>query len=239
MHEVTIYADGACSGNPGPAGIGVVLVTGNRRKEISRPIGEGTNNIAEYSAAIEGLKALRDRSQCEVTLYTDSELVIGMLNGWKAKIHVDLVEEMRSLARECAIFKAVHVKGHNGDELNEHCDRLAKAAAKKAAFVVGSVQNPEENATKQNQDNGFEQELKQFISRLEQRGLEVEVTSMEPDNAWIDVYCAGKVVTELVVKPGQNSKGADSGVEAECARCHAVMACPFYGSTTCSKFTLH
>ncbi len=239
MHEVTIYADGACSGNPGPAGIGVILVTGQHRKEISRPIGHGTNNIAEYAAAIEGLKALRDRGQCGVTLYTDSQLVVGMLNGWKAKVNLEMVDEMRNLAGECASFKAVHVKGHNGDALNEHCAKLAKAAAKKASFVVGSFQAQEAENVNHKQEEGFETQVNRFISRLEQRGLEVEITTLEPDKAWLDVYCSGKVVSELTVVPGQNSKGADSGVEAECCRCHAVMACPFYGSAACSKFTLH
>ncbi len=133
MHQVTIYTDGACSGNPGPAGIGAILVSGGRTKEISRPIGHGTNNIAEYTAVVEALKALKDRGQCEVTLYTDSELVIGMLNGWRAKVNVELVREMKELARECASFKTVHVRGHSGDPMNEECDRLAKAAARKAA----------------------------------------------------------------------------------------------------------
>jgi len=132
VSDITIYADGACSGNPGPAGIGVVLISGQHRKEISRPIGQGTNNIAELSAAIEGLTALKDRGKCEVTLYTDSQLVVGMLNGWKARKNLELVFELRRLASECASFKAVHIRGHNGDPLNERCDELAKEAVRVA-----------------------------------------------------------------------------------------------------------
>lgn len=130
VNQITIYADGACSGNPGPAGIGVVLISGGHRKEISRHIGQGTNNIAEFTAAIEGLKALKDRGKCEVTLYTDSQLVVGMLNGWKARVNLGLVSEMRKLASECASFKAVHIRGHNGHPLNERCDQLAKKAVR-------------------------------------------------------------------------------------------------------------
>lgn len=135
MNQITIYADGACSGNPGPAGIGVVLISGGHRKEISRHIGQGTNNIAEFTAAVEGLRALKDRGKCEVTLYTDSQLVVGMLSGWKARANLGLVSEMRKLASECASFKAVHIRGHNGDPVNERCDELAKMAAKEAGIT--------------------------------------------------------------------------------------------------------
>ncbi len=85
----------------------------------------------------------------------------------------------------------------------------------------------------------FEKDVRQFIEKMERRGLEVDVTAMEEGEACLDIFRAGKIVAELVVTPRQNRKGADSGVKAECVKCHAIMACPFYGSDICRKFTIH
>ena len=135
MYEVTIYTDGACSGNPGPAGIGVVLICGNRRKEISRYIGEATNNRAELQAVIEGLAALKHPEQTRVTLHTDSQLVSGVLaHNWKAKANLDLVSKMRELAEKCASLLVVKVRGHSGNPLNERADTLARNALEKGNF---------------------------------------------------------------------------------------------------------
>lgn len=128
--NVTIYTDGSCLGNPGPAGIGVILISGDHRKNISKPIGHGTNNIAECSAVVEGLQALKDRSQTEVELFTDSSLVVGLLSlQWKAKANLELVGNMRALASECKSMKITRVGRNDGNELNEHCDLLAKNGA--------------------------------------------------------------------------------------------------------------
>ena len=118
MYEVTIHTDGACSGN--------------RRKEISRYIGEATNNRAELQAVIEGLAALKHPEQTRVTLHTDSQLVCGLLGqDWKAKANQELVALMRYLAKQCAFFRVVKVKAHNGDPLNERAHALAREALEK------------------------------------------------------------------------------------------------------------
>ena len=135
MYEVIIYTDGACSGNPGPAGIGVVLICGNRRKEISRYIGEATNNRAELQAVIEGLAALEHPEQTKVTLHTDSQLVSGLLaHNWKAKANLDLISKMRELAEKCVSLLVVKVKGHSGNPINERADALARNALEKGNF---------------------------------------------------------------------------------------------------------
>ena len=84
MNEVTIYTDGACSGNPGPGGYGVVLQSGKYEKEISGGEPSTTNNRMELMAVIVGLKALK--RPCNVTLYSDSQYVVNMVEqGWMTK----------------------------------------------------------------------------------------------------------------------------------------------------------
>jgi len=135
MFEVSIYTDGACSGNPGPAGIGVVLICGDSRREISRYIGKATNNRAEIQAVIDALRCLHRPERIHVTLHTDSQLVYGLLAlNWKAKANIDLVTEMRDLAQKCASLQVVKVRGHNGDPLNERADTLARNALEKGNF---------------------------------------------------------------------------------------------------------
>jgi len=82
--KVTIYADGACLGNPGPGGYGVILICGDRKKELSGGAALTTNNRMELTAVIEGLKALK--RPCEVLLYSDSKYVVDMVeeNGHSA-----------------------------------------------------------------------------------------------------------------------------------------------------------
>ena len=108
--EVSIYTDGACSGNPGPGGYGVILLSGPNRKELSGGEAETTNNRMELLAAIVGLSALKRR--CAVTLYSDSKYVVDMVeqgwlarwraNGWKrnrteAAKNIDLLERLWEL----------------------------------------------------------------------------------------------------------------------------------------------
>ena len=81
MKKVTIYTDGACSGNPGPGGWAAVLISGEHKKEISGGSKETTNNIMELTAILEALKALK--TECEVELYSDSAYSVNAFNqGW-------------------------------------------------------------------------------------------------------------------------------------------------------------
>ena len=127
--SVIAYADGACSGNPGPAGLGVVVVDGDVRLEISEHLGQGTNNIAELTAIERVLDVVSD-SKRPVVIHTDSSYAIGVLSkGWKAKANVALIERVRErLAKRPVTL--VHVRGHSGIELNERADELAREAVK-------------------------------------------------------------------------------------------------------------
>ena len=130
---VHIYTDGACSGNPGPAGLGVVMIYKGHRKELSRYLGEATNNIAELRAIEEGLKAITNRG-LPVVVHTDSNYALGLLTkGWKAKENKELVARIRSLASTFKNLRFEKVKGHSGCPENERADRLAVEAARKGA----------------------------------------------------------------------------------------------------------
>lgn len=140
MKEVTIYTDGACSGNPGPGGWGAILIYGEHEKELSGGAYDTTNNRMELTAAIESLRKLKE--PCVVRLYSDSAyLVNGMNQGWYRKwqqngwlngkkqpvenqdLWKDLLKEMER--HQVSFHK---VKGHSNNELNNRCDELARNA---------------------------------------------------------------------------------------------------------------
>ena len=127
---IHVWTDGACSGNPGPAGIGVVLVDGERREEISEFLGDGTNNIAELTAILRGLETVpADQRKRPVVVYSDSQYSIGLLSqNWKAKANVELVATLRALTKQFRDLRFVKVLGHSGIELNERTDQLATSA---------------------------------------------------------------------------------------------------------------
>jgi ribonuclease HI len=142
VNVVTIYTDGACSGNPGPGGWGAVLVSGSLRKEIQGGERDTTNNRMELTAAIEALKALRGSS--EVDLYTDSTYVRSGItewidawkrNGWRRRsgkrwLPVKNEDLWRELDRRVAEHRVrFHwVEGHAGHPDNERADELARSA---------------------------------------------------------------------------------------------------------------
>lgn len=143
LKHVTIYTDGACLGNPGPGGYGVVLLFHGERRELSGGFRRTTNNRMELMAAIVALEALRER--CRVTLYSDSEYVVKAVsqgwaqrwraNNWKRNkreqaLNPDLWER---LLRLCEYHDAVFqwVKGHGRSPENVRCDELAMEAARR------------------------------------------------------------------------------------------------------------
>lgn len=124
---VIVYADGACSGNPGPAGLGVVLIDGPRRVEISEYLGEKTNNIAELTAVLRALGEIEP--QRAMMIYTDSQYTIGVVQkGWKAKANQALVAELREALASRPATRLAYVPGHAGVLLNERADALAREA---------------------------------------------------------------------------------------------------------------
>jgi len=126
---IVVYTDGACTGNPGPAGIGVVIIDGDERRELSEYLGTGTNNIAELTAILRALEVVADQSERPVFVHTDSAYSLGLLTkNWKAKANTELVEELRALARTFPALELVKVKGHAGIPENERADELARDA---------------------------------------------------------------------------------------------------------------
>lgn len=142
-HKVTIYTDGASSGNPGPGGYGVVLLSGKHRKEISEGFQRTTNNRMELLAAIAGLEALKT-DHCEVTIYTDSKYVSDAVNkGWvfswvkkhfKGKKNPDLWMRFLNVYKKHNV-KFVWVKGHANIPGNERCDQLAVEASQRPGLT--------------------------------------------------------------------------------------------------------
>lgn len=124
--KITAYTDGACRGNPGPAGIGVLLRCGKSKREISKAIGDSTNNRAEMRAVIEAMQAVHRPEQCSLTIYTDSKLVVKTLTGkWRAKKNLDLLETAQELKKQFFGFSIKLVKGHAGNPGNIRADYLA------------------------------------------------------------------------------------------------------------------
>ena len=143
MKSVTIYTDGACSGNPGPGGWGAILKYGEHEKELSGGEANTTNNRMELTAVISALKLLKE--PCEVELWSDSKYVVdavdkGWVYGWQKKgwrkadnkpaLNVDLWEELLPLLREHTV-RWHWVKGHAENEYNNRCDALAVAQSRK------------------------------------------------------------------------------------------------------------
>lgn len=140
MKKLDIYTDGACSGNPGSGGYGVVMLYKGARKEISQGYKTTTNNRMEALAVIKALEALKE--PCEVTLYSDSKYVVdsitkGWVYNWKKRnwiksdkkkaLNVDLWERLLPLLKKHKV-EFVWVKGHADNVENERCDELARMA---------------------------------------------------------------------------------------------------------------
>lgn len=143
MRTVTIYTDGACSGNPGPGGWGAILEWNGVEKELSGGEAQTTNNRMELTAVISALSALKE--PCRVELYTDSKYVADAVTkrwvyAWKAKgwiksdkkpaLNVDLWEKLLPLLKTHEVVWH-WVKGHAENEKNNRCDKLAVAQSQR------------------------------------------------------------------------------------------------------------
>ena len=149
ISEVTIYTDGACSGNPGPGGWAAILMAGGAKKEMSGGERDTTNNRMELMAVIEGLKALK--RPCKVDIYSDSAYVVNAFeqnwigkwvkNGWKNSAKAEVANS--DLWKELINLTAMHnvtfhkVKGHADNEFNNRCDELAVREWKKISEGKG------------------------------------------------------------------------------------------------------
>lgn len=140
MKQITIYTDGACSGNPGDGGYGAILMYGDYIKEISGGEKNTTNNRMEMKAVIEALMMLKE--PCEVEVYSDSAYVVNAFNenwieNWRARnwrksdgkavLNVELWQALIKLTNKHNV-KFIKVKGHSDNEYNNRCDELARNA---------------------------------------------------------------------------------------------------------------
>lgn len=153
MAQITVYTDGAARGNPGPGGYGVVLMSGQHRKEIAEGFRNTTNNRMELLAVIVALESAKGGGH-EITVYSDSKYVVDSVNkgwvfgwvkkGFKGKKNVDLWQRFLKVHPRNKV-KFVWVKGHANIPENERCDELAVAASKQENLPA---------------DKGYEQSLK-------------------------------------------------------------------------------
>ncbi len=151
MSVVTIYTDGAAKGNPGRGGYGVVLLSGQHRKELSQGFQHTTNNRMELMSVIVALEALT--KPCNVTIYSDSKYVVDSVEkkwvfGWQKKgfakkKNADLWKRFLLIYPKHQV-KFIWVKGHAGNPLNERCDELAVAASESKNLLVDTGYKPEE-----------------------------------------------------------------------------------------------
>lgn len=125
--EWIAYTDGACSGNPGPAGAGfVVIAPGKSPQEGFESLGIGTNNVAEITAILRAVEAIPRNASTVV--HTDSKYAIGVLSlGWKAKANQELIAKTRAVLHGRKV-RFVYVPGHSGIPMNERADELAREA---------------------------------------------------------------------------------------------------------------
>ncbi len=140
MHKITVYTDGAASGNPGPGGYGVVLMSGVHRKELSEGFKLTTNNRMELLAVIVALEALKQENS-QVTIYSDSKYVVDSIEkrwvfawvrkNFKGKKNADLWRRFLAIYPKHQV-KMIWVKGHSNIPENERADRLAVNASNQA-----------------------------------------------------------------------------------------------------------
>ncbi|MEE4198028.1 MAG: ribonuclease HI [Bacteroidales bacterium] len=151
--EITIYTDGAARGNPGPGGYGIVLLSGQHRKELAEGFRKTTNNRMELLAVIVALEQLK-QEHCKVDIYTDSKYVAdavekGWLFDWerkqfKKKKNPDLWIRFLKIFRKHQV--TFHwVKGHANNKENERCDQLAVQASYKSQLLTDEAYEKDEN----------------------------------------------------------------------------------------------
>jgi ribonuclease HI len=153
--EIQMYTDGAARGNPGPGGYGVILISGNHRKEISQGYRRTTNNRMELMAVIAGLEALK-KDGMNITIFTDSQYIAkavneGWLRNWIAtqfkggKKNKDLWMRFHELSQKNKL-NFVWVKGHADNPLNNRCDELATAAADGGDLLIDEEYEKDKNS---------------------------------------------------------------------------------------------
>lgn len=150
MHHIKIYTDGSSRGNPGPGGFGVILISGDHRKEISKGFKLTTNNRMELLAVIVGLEAIKNHDNV-IDIYSDSKYVVESVEkkwvfgwekkGFKDKKNPDLWKRFLAIYTKHKV-KFHWIKGHNAHPENERCDVLATEAADGFDLQIDSGYQP-------------------------------------------------------------------------------------------------
>ncbi len=209
--KITIYTDGACSGNPGPGGYAAIIMVDGNKKEIYGAEPETTNNRMELRAAIEGLKVLK--RPCEVMLYSDSAYLVNAYNnkwvegwkknGWKNSSrepvkNIDLWQELEAL-RQVHNIKFIKVKGHADNEFNNRCDKLAVEAIQKlqrGELATDVFADKEESFVKKTFGN---------LPTFETERLNIRLFNMNDVDDLFE-YCSDEQVTRFLPFPTYTSK---------------------------------
>ena len=133
--KIEIFTDGACSGNPGLCGIGIVMKYGARIRHVSECLGHGTNNIAELTAILRALRMVK-KPEIPVVIYTDSQYALGVLSlGWKARENKSLIEDIRREMQRFKEISFVKVEGHADVHLNNMADELARDSIRRERLL--------------------------------------------------------------------------------------------------------
>ncbi len=144
MKKITLFSDGSALGNPGPGGYGVILRYGDKERELFGGEEHTTNNRMELLGVIEGLRALKE--PCEVDVVSDSSYVVKAINEWldgwikkdfKKVKNIDLWKDYIEVSKPHKI-NAIWVRGHNGHDENERCDKLARDEAQRQKEMLES-----------------------------------------------------------------------------------------------------
>lgn len=161
LTPIDIYTDGACTGNPGPGGYGVIVVQDDERQELSQGYRLTTNNRMELMGAIEGLKSLKEPSR--VRLFTDSKYIsdainLGWVDIWRGKgwrktgkgkvLNPDLWKQLVDLL-DLHQVDLIWIKGHAGHPANERCDQLAVQAAQQKNLLIDTEYEKSQEDSKQ------------------------------------------------------------------------------------------
>ena len=204
--KVTIYTDGACSGNPGPGGYAAIIMVEDNRKEIYGAEENTTNNRMELMAAIEGLKILK--RPCEVALYSDSAYLVNAYNnnwiygwkknGWKNSSkepvkNIDLWQKIEEL-RQIHTVTFVKVKGHADNEFNNRCDKLAVEAIQK--LQRGELKQSKEECLKLEHETGVKGVFGN-LPTMETERLKIRLFKPEDANDLYE-YCSDESVTRYL-----------------------------------------
>jgi len=206
--NVTIYTDGACSGNPGPGGYAAIIMMDNNKKEVFGAEENTTNNRMELRAAIEGLKALK--RPCKVTLYSDSAYLVNAYNsnwvqGWKKKgwinssgeqvKNIDLWQAIEAL-RQVHDVIFVKVKGHADNEFNNRCDELAVQAIAKLKNGELKQEICKEKQEEQQEQNSLHKVFGS-LPTFETNRLKIRLFKIEDIHDLFE-YCSDSKVTKYL-----------------------------------------